>query len=379
MASVTSPLTRLLLGNLADVPPQVRQRMLATIPTTPLSLAFYSFTLIVICATAVYISGGATWAWAWLGSSVLLLAWRAIHPLIALHRGQSQPLLSIMVSAGLSMASFGFGAVQSILTGDNALMAISLSGAMGVVAGLATRWAALPRPAIAAMVLTMGPPAVMMIIQGGAYTAAALVIVFVVLSIASFTKHNQENLLAAITAEDLHRRMAQTDHLTGLANRVQLTDQMQLACEDLPKEDHSRGRRFAVLYIDLDGFKAINDNHGHAAGDEMLQRVADCLRQATGPDEMVARIGGDEFVVLLRDADALTARGVADEIIGAISREHRIADGRALRVGCSVGICLAPDQGREPETLLARADAALYEVKNQGKGHTGVWRALGEV
>ena len=93
---------------------------------------------------------------------------------------------------------------------------------------------------------------------------------------------------------------------------------------------------------------------------------------------MVARIGGDEFVVLLRDADGLTARAVADEIIAAISREHRITDGRALRVGCSVGISLAPLQGREPETLLARADAALYEVKSQGKGRTGLWRTLGE-
>jgi diguanylate cyclase (GGDEF)-like protein len=98
----------------------------------------------------------------------------------------------------------------------------------------------------------------------------------------------------------------------------------------------------------------------------------------TGPEELVARIGGDEFVVMLNDGDALTARTVADEIIATISREHRIGDGRTLRVGCSVGICVAPDQGREPEVLLARADSALYEVKNQGKGHTGIWRAIGE-
>jgi diguanylate cyclase (GGDEF)-like protein len=133
-----------------------------------------------------------------------------------------------------------------------------------------------------------------------------------------------------------------------------------------------------VLYIDLDGFKAINDTYGHAAGDEVLQRVADGLRQSTGPEELVARIGGDEFVVLLRDCDALTARAVADEIITTISREHRISDGRILHVGCSIGMCIAPLQGREPEVLLARADAALYEVKNRGKGHAGVWRAIGE-
>ena len=377
MVSAASPLARLVLGKLADVPVAVRQRMLETIPSTQLSLAIYSFTLLIICMTAVWISR-AGWAWAWLIFSVVMIAWRHLGPVVARRRGRPAPLPGIMLSAGLSMVSFGFGSTMSILSGDVALMTISLSGGMGILAGLATRWAAMPRPAIAAMVLTMAPPALTLVLQGGPYISAALVIACVVVSVATFTQHNQENLLAAITAEELHRRMAQTDHLTGLANRAQLIEQIALYCEELPAPKSDAGRRFAVLYIDLDGFKAINDSHGHAAGDEILQRVGDCLRQVTGPDEMVARIGGDEFVVLLRDADGLTARGVADEIIQAISREHRIADGRALRVGCSVGISLAPLQGRQPETLLARADAALYEVKNQGKGHTGLWRALGD-
>jgi diguanylate cyclase len=377
MASATSTLARLVLGTLADAPVGVRQRMLATIPSTPLSLAIYSFTLMVICVTAVYISRAA-WAWVWLVFSFAMIGWRYVCPVLARRRGRPEPLTGIMISAGLSMASFGFGSTMSILSGDITLMTISLSGGMGILAGLATRCAALPRPAIAAMVMTMGPPAILLLYAGGAYPAAALVIVFVVFSVATFTTQNRDNLLAAITAEELHRRMAQTDHLTGLANRAQLIEQIALNCEELPTRQGEPGRRFAVLYIDLDGFKAINDTHGHAAGDEILQRVGDCLRQVTGPDEMVARIGGDEFVVLLRDADGLTARAVADEIIEAISREHRISDGRALRVGCSVGISLAPLQGREPETLLARADAALYEVKNQGKGHTGLWRALGD-
>jgi diguanylate cyclase (GGDEF)-like protein len=208
--------------------------------------------------------------------------------------------------------------------------------------------------------------------------AAAIGLGFSAMSIATFTAHNREALLASITAGELLRRKAQTDHLTGLANRAELMQRMEEACSQLPDAGRGRGRTFAVLYVDLDGFKAVNDNHGHAAGDEILQRVAACLRQVVGPEELVARIGGDEFVVMLADADSLTARAVSDEIIEAISREHRISDGRALRVGCSVGVSMAPTQGREPEVLLARADAALYSVKNQGKGQTGVWRALGE-
>jgi diguanylate cyclase (GGDEF)-like protein len=371
-------MTQLLLGGLAQVSQPVRQRMLATVPSTPLSLVFYSVTLLVICGTTVYVSGGRTWAWIWLSVAMGLMLLRAILPVIAQRRGRRVPLVGIMITAGLSMASFGFGSAESIATGDIALITISLSGTMGVVAGLATRWAALPRAAIATMVVTVAAPITVLALQGGVHLLAALVIGFVVISIATFTKHNHENMLTAVMAEDLHRRLAQTDNLTGLANRAQLLKHMVAACSDLPLQQNGPGRSFAVLYIDLDGFKAVNDLHGHAAGDEVLQRVADCLTRTAGPDQMVARIGGDEFVVLLQDADALTARAVADEIILSISREHWLTKGRTLRVGCSVGVCLAPDQGRDPETLLARADAALYDVKNQGKGHTGLWRALGE-
>ena len=377
MNSARAFIRQLFLGDLAHAPDRVRERMLESIPTTNLSLAFYAVTLLMICTTTVYVSR-AGWAWAWLVVSVILISWRAFHPVLERRKGRREPLASIMLSSGLAMASFGFGCAMSINTGDLALTTMVMSGTMGVMAGLATRWAALPRPAILTMLTAVVPPMIALSVHGGAHVLAAISMGFVMISVAAFTVHNQESLLAAITAEELHRRMAQTDHLTGLANRSELMHQMAAACEQLPLQNGGRGRSFAVLFIDLDGFKSINDSHGHAAGDEVLQRVADCLRQVVGSDEMVARIGGDEFIVLLRDADALTSRAVANEIIASISREHRISDGRVLRVGCSVGACLAPDQGREPEVLLARADSALYGVKNHGKGHTGIWRAVGE-
>jgi diguanylate cyclase (GGDEF)-like protein len=371
-------LYRLILGALAKAPERVRDRMLETIPTTALSLTTYSATLLLICGTTVWVSGGTTWAWVWLGLSMLLVAWRAAYPWYVRRQGRPLPLAGIMVVSGLAMASFGFGSAMSIHTGNIALTTMALSGTMGVMAGVATRWAALPRPALATMILAVLPPIVELALQGGAHIMAALALALSAASIATFMTHNREVLMASITAGEMLRRKAQTDHLTGLANRAELMQRLADACAELPGVGRGRGRSFAVLYVDLDGFKAVNDNHGHAAGDEILQRVAACLHQVVGPDELVARIGGDEFVVLLQDSDSLTARAVADEIIGTISREHRISDGRALRVGCSVGLSMAPDQGREPEVLLARADAALYSVKNQGKGQTGVWRALSE-
>jgi diguanylate cyclase (GGDEF)-like protein len=146
---------------------------------------------------------------------------------------------------------------------------------------------------------------------------------------------------------------------------------MEAACARLPE-----GEAFAVLYIDLDGFKAVNDNHGHAAGDETLRDVAGRLRAVLGPDEVVARIGGEDFVALLMDADPLTASGVADAIIAAVSHERAGPNGTVMRVGCSIGISVAPDHGRTPETLLRHADSALYSAKSQGKGQTDMFRAL---
>jgi diguanylate cyclase len=367
---------RLVLGSLADAPPRVRERMIETIPTTPLSLAFYTVTLMVICATTVYITR-ATWAWAWLGLSAVLVSWRALVPIFGKRHRRRHPLLSVMLPSGLAMAGFGFGCAFCLATGDIALATMALSGQMGVLAGIATRWAVVPRIALGVMTVSVLPPILVLASAGGVNLLSAVALGFAAAVIASFILQNREALHAAISSGETLRRKAHTDHLTGLANRSELMQRMAEACADLP-EVVARGRGFAVLYIDLDGFKAVNDSHGHAAGDEILQRVADGLRRVAGPDEVVARIGGDEFVALLRDADALIARGVADEIIAAIAREHRLADGRAVRIGCSVGVCTAPEQGREPEVLLARADAALYEVKAQGKGYTGMWRALSD-
>lgn len=372
-------LYRFLLGDLADAPDRVRERMLETIPTTAVSLAVYSVTLLMICATVVWVTDGATWAWSWMGVSTLLICWRTLWPWIARRRQLPTPLFSIMASSGLAMASFGVGTVMCIRTGDIALITIVLAGNNAVLAGVATRWAALPRPAIATMVISVLPPMYELATRGGGNVMAAIVLGFTAAAIATFTAHNRQTLLASIYAGELLRRKAQTDHLTGLANRAELMERLEDFCDALPDPGQGGGRTLALLYVDLDGFKAVNDNHGHAAGDEMLQRVAACLRQVVQSDDTVARIGGDEFVVLLQDSDPLTARAVADEIIGAISREHRIGDGRVLRVGCSVGVSIAPDQGRDPEVLLARADAALYSVKHQGKGQTGLWHTLSEI
>jgi diguanylate cyclase len=157
--------------------------------------------------------------------------------------------------------------------------------------------------------------------------------------------------------EVLLRSQASTDGLTRLANRSRFNEEL--------RESLSAGQDPAVLLIDLDDFKTINDTMGHAAGDALLVLVADRLRAAVRADDLVARLGGDEFTILLPHTDAEAAGRIAADI------QHRLAEemaleGHTLVTRASVGVaCARP--GDEPSTLLRNADIAMYEAKRRGK------------
>jgi diguanylate cyclase len=154
------------------------------------------------------------------------------------------------------------------------------------------------------------------------------------------------------------------DALTGLPNRVLLLD--RLAGGIAAAKRH--GTRLAVLFVDLDKFKEINDTLGHPVGDEALIFVARCLAQSVRAADTVSRLGGDEFVVLLAEvAHGSGAMLVADKMIALLSAPSRIG-GHALRLSASIGISLYPDDGQDASTLIERADAAMYRAKRRGAG-----------
>ncbi|GCL62283.1 diguanylate cyclase [Pseudaquabacterium pictum] len=169
----------------------------------------------------------------------------------------------------------------------------------------------------------------------------------------------------AVRERDLLATIAQTDALTGLLNRRGL----QAVAEPLLARCDTR-RVHAVYLIDLDRFKPINDQHGHDAGDMVLRSLADRLKAAVHPDDLVARIGGDEFVVMTarldRDADA-GARALGQRLLQTVARPFDL-DGHALDLGMTVGYALAPHDGRVLGDLLKRADAAMYAGKLAGRG-----------
>ena len=156
------------------------------------------------------------------------------------------------------------------------------------------------------------------------------------------------------------QRLAFEDALTGLANRALLHDRIEQAIATARRNAST----FAVLLIDLDRFKPINDIHGHATGDLVLRETARRFQAATRAVDTVARFGGDEFVVLLGGGGGRDeARLVVERIVQDFTAPLAV---RGLRLGVSVGIAIYPDDGSDADQLLARADGAMYDAKNRG-------------
>jgi len=156
--------------------------------------------------------------------------------------------------------------------------------------------------------------------------------------------------------------LAQHDFLTELPNRMLLNDRLKQAITSA----HRHGTSLAVLFIDVDHFKRINDTLGHPLGDEVLKSIAQRLKACVRDSDTVSRQGGDEFLVLLSEVgSAEDAALSAQKILVAVSATHRIAQ-RDVHVTVSIGIGVYPDDGHEAETLLKNADAALFQAKAQG-------------
>ncbi|MBL6986473.1 MAG: diguanylate cyclase [Methylobacter sp.] len=166
-------------------------------------------------------------------------------------------------------------------------------------------------------------------------------------------------------ADEKIQQLAFYDPLTELPNRRLLEERLKHGIS-MERRD---GRQLALLMLDLDKFKAVNDSLGHLAGDELLQQVAKRITAKLREVDMVARLGGDEFVVLLEDiAKPEDVARVAKEIIADLTKPFCLTLSDNIRIGASIGISLYPQHGDSPETLMDHADAALYQAKDAGRG-----------
>lgn len=163
---------------------------------------------------------------------------------------------------------------------------------------------------------------------------------------------------------------ASHDSLTELPNRAQ---GLRLISASMARAQRS-GAIVGLLFVDLDGFKAVNDTFGHQAGDEVLRAVAGRMQTAVRHGDMVGRLGGDEFVVLLEPVvEAESAMAVAQRLIAEVSTPIRLDNGHVVRVGASVGVAVSQDAGTDAEALLNEADTAAYRAKHLGRGRAEVF------
>src|SRR6202167_2197733 len=166
-------------------------------------------------------------------------------------------------------------------------------------------------------------------------------------------------------AEDRVQYLAYYDALTGLPNRTLLQDRLTKALAGARRYKH----KVALLFLDLDRFKDINDSLGHSVGDLLLQEVAERLKRWGREQDTVARLGGDEFLIMLTDAkDVPDAAVAAERLMDAMTTEF-VVQGHPLNIGCSIGISIFPEHGADAETLIKNADAAMYSVKENGRNN----------
>jgi diguanylate cyclase (GGDEF)-like protein len=172
-----------------------------------------------------------------------------------------------------------------------------------------------------------------------------------------------ENLKDLTESQERIRHQANHDPLTGLPNRLLLEDRVEQAILEARRE----GKMVGVMFMDLDGFKVVNDTFGHDNGDLLLKEVAFRLIQSVRQRDTVARLGGDEFVIILNKINEVgNIRLIAEKVLKSIADDFSIS-GHTMHVGISIGVSFFPKDGDAPGKLMQLADDAMYRAKSEGK------------
>ncbi|WP_298693053.1 GGDEF domain-containing protein [uncultured Sphingomonas sp.] len=350
-----------------------RSEIMATVMLRPVPLILSSLGILLMSATAMVVTH-ARWAAVWFGIDLVVLLVRLVPTIRHERRGGALPdpvARLIVCLAFCLLLMFSLGCSAAVLTEQKPLAIVATASMMGLVAGLATRWAALPRLALTAVVLFVTPfcCAVATAAQGG-LRAGAIQVAMIVVSVAALSVQNRTTLIALLRAERRNGVLATTDTLTGLPNRAGLIAALaRIRALSLPDSE------IATLFIDLDAFKAINDRHGHSAGDRVLVAVAQRLQAAVRP-HFVCRLGGDEFVVLATGIDRTNATFLARRIVEQLEQPFEDCSDRPVLAGASVGIAFGPVADRGADQILADADVALYLAKEAGGGRHAIGSAI---
>lgn len=302
----------------------------------------------------------------WLIFEIILCAAR-LALLLTAHRaaarGRRTPTDIYILLSVLWAFSVGYGTFICILSGDWVSATLSCLSAAAMVGGICFRNFGAPRLVAVMILLSLGPSAIASIFSGElVLLIVALQIPFYLISMTMASYRLNAMLVSTMMAERENDYRARHDPLTGLPNRSGLMAALTERLSSARPEKEG----LTLFYLDLDGFKGVNDRHGHAAGDALLRQVAARLRTVAEPGDVIARMGGDEFVIISAIGDRSASRLFAERIILEIANGRYSVGDDMVHVGVSVGIALGADHGTDVATLLDAADQALYAAKASG-------------
>jgi diguanylate cyclase (GGDEF)-like protein len=351
--------------------------------TLPLAIAS-GFAIALIAVWVAWDFANNRWTLAWLLCLGVSTICRLKHcrEFQRIDTGNAEAILRLgprlRIGSLIAGSIWGSAAFLLFAPGDTArqmFVAVMLAGisAASVTSMASDRWAAL-----LFQLPVVTPLAAQVLVSGVAvHTAMGLMLLlylaFMILTIIRANNHGLENTLlrletnrrqsTLLESEARYRALAETDHLTGLPNRHMLRATLPQYLDAAQRER----RPLALMYLDIDNFKDINDSHGHVFGDRLLSVFADRLRECVRPGDFVARMGGDEFIVIasgLNDND--DAAQLAARIVAALEEPLR-TDSETVHARASVGIGVFPDDGSDADELLKNADIALYKAKAAGR------------
>ncbi|QPQ55124.1 GGDEF domain-containing protein [Allosphingosinicella flava] len=282
-------------------------------------------------------------------------------------------LTDLYVGLGVLWAgSVGFGTFISVASGDWMAAALACLSAAAMCGGICFRNFSAPRLVGVMIALSLGPCMVAGVLSGEpVFLLTLFQIPFYLYAMTAAAFRLNRMLVSTMQAEQENDHLARHDLLTGLLNRIGLERQLE-ECETLANTP------LTLFYLDLDGFKAVNDRMGHAAGDSLLAMVGERLQAITRGGLIAARIGGDEFVMAGSGNDRETALEVGAGIIDAIAAQPYLIGHHAIEVGVSAGIAFSPDHGKGLADLLSAADNALYQAKSRGRCSLAVAATIGQ-
>jgi diguanylate cyclase (GGDEF)-like protein len=358
-----APLRWLLKPSL-PVAPELRDALLLALFNAPQAVVMGLINGVLLNVVALVLTRHMVFA-VFLGIDLGLSAFRyrlAYRSYNAAKQGRPTPTDAYLITGILWCALQGAMALVAMASGRIELQALASVSAFALIGPISAR--NYPAPRLALLLISLCD---LQLVTGGVLSGDRWLLVLLpqtplfLFGCMAVILRFHKLAIGALRAQHESEGHARHDPLTGLLNRAGLS-------ELLARRDGPMAECFTLFYLDLDGFKQVNDTLGHAAGDRLLREVGYRLRDCTRATDIVARQGGDEFIIAVPGMRPVEAVDFAGMVIRRISDHDYLLDGTPARIGISVGFACYPDDGEALDELQRKADAALYESKHAGRG-----------